>query len=398
MDFNGHAATTTLADLYRERVLEHPRILEEIERFADIARVCGWEVVLAGVVDFIPVRSERISDTASLIVRKLEIGPARSAYNGPKIDEPRKNLNSIGVAALKCLMDELREGVLVAEGQIEPPTHDLKRSVIPSEWWSKRGTSVSFARGVLTYGDRTQKRRPMFSGITVSTNVDTQLIPPNSNLLDALLCLARPENRNDLYSLHKKSIYELLDGVDTAEDTSNRKRKRYSRIRSIDKELRAQFQRLLADGVYQLRAWKDLGTEPIGLPRDQIALLEFDYKESTVGGPGFSTTRVTVFPADSDLYVEEASNHEEGDVVGSQPAKPGRPSMKREICKAWEECVDEGLIDFDASQKKAINIVRTRVKRNKHLKDDWGLGDEAIRVRIAPLFRAELEKRRHRNL
>ncbi len=67
-------------------------------------------------------------------------------------------------------------------------------------------------------------------------------------------------------------------------------------------------------------------------------------------------------------------------------AKVGRPSHRKEIQEAYQELVKINEIDFDGPKTATYEPIRQKVRRVLRDKVTGGLGDEAIRVVIAPLF------------
>ncbi len=88
---------------------------------------------------------------------------------------------------------------------------------------------------------------------------------------------------------------------------------------------------------------------------------------------------------------ENLSSVDGGDEKATQPddetpeATVGRPSRRKEIREAYDELVETGEIDFDRPKTATYEPIRQKVR--KDLGDEVaGLGDEAIRIVIAPLF------------
>ena len=77
-----------------------------------------------------------------------------------------------------------------------------------------------------------------------------------------------------------------------------------------------------------------------------------------------------------------------------RPREAGRPSLKLEIEAAYQDLHDAGEIDFNAPKKRLYEPIREKVRERKGAPGlQQGLGDEAIRQFIHPLFEADKNKR-----
>ena len=72
----------------------------------------------------------------------------------------------------------------------------------------------------------------------------------------------------------------------------------------------------------------------------------------------------------------------------------GRPTLEPEIKAAYKELLDAGKIDFDAPKIRLYEPIREKVREHKGDPSlQRGLGKEAIRKVISPLFEADKNKR-----
>lgn len=77
------------------------------------------------------------------------------------------------------------------------------------------------------------------------------------------------------------------------------------------------------------------------------------------------------------------------------PAAIGRPTAKAEIEAAYQDLRGAGKIDFGAPKARLYQPIREKVRGDKESPDLWtGLGDEAIRKAISPLFEQDKNKAR----
>ena len=80
-------------------------------------------------------------------------------------------------------------------------------------------------------------------------------------------------------------------------------------------------------------------------------------------------------------------------VIADDMNSVGRPTLKPEIEAAYQDLLDAGEIDFDAPKKRLYEPIREKVRGDKSNPNLYGLGDEAIRKVISPLFDADKNKR-----
>lgn len=84
-------------------------------------------------------------------------------------------------------------------------------------------------------------------------------------------------------------------------------------------------------------------------------------------------------------HVRIAENPKHNSEIVDKPV--GRPSRKQEIISAYIALRDVGDIDYSKTFKSHTELIRKTVRRrNPKLKHDKGLGEEAIRLAVKPLF------------
>ena len=102
---------------------------------------------------------------------------------------------------------------------------------------------------------------------------------------------------------------------------------------------------------------------------------------------------------DATASVEEgvadgSSSHSADNLPDKQPSRVGRPTLDAEIKVAYQELRDAGDINYDAPKIEFYELIREKVRGYKGDKNlQRGLGNEAIRQVISPLFEADKNKR-----
>lgn len=113
------------------------------------------------------------------------------------------------------------------------------------------------------------------------------------------------------------------------------------------------------------------------IPAEILAIgrrVEFEYDK--ISGAGLEFLAVRLLPAS------------EISAAVSEPNRPGRPSKRDLIKKVYEECRDDGIIDYTKPQKAAIELVKARIQTMYPAEFDSGkgFGPEVIRSCIADDF------------
>ena len=81
-------------------------------------------------------------------------------------------------------------------------------------------------------------------------------------------------------------------------------------------------------------------------------------------------------------------------VIADDASSGGRPTLKTEIDVAYKEVRDAGDINFNAPKIEFYELIREKVRRYKGDQNlQRGLGNEAIRQVVSPLFEADKNKR-----
>lgn len=124
------------------------------------------------------------------------------------------------------------------------------------------------------------------------------------------------------------------------------------------------------------RAPRDLNSNLELVPNEIVAHAEFKFEHSTILGDGLTYVGVRL--------VSSA-------LLGSEPLalrRRGRPTRQSEIIAAYKALAERGEIDFRAPMVRLFSKIRNRISRNSGVPTLTlkGVGDEAIRRTIRPLF------------
>ena len=119
-------------------------------------------------------------------------------------------------------------------------------------------------------------------------------------------------------------------------------------------------------------------------------VLEIDYTDNDASGDGLRYVRLRVYEGECKRQLNAAPQAGKADRL----QKAGRPSLGPEIEAAYKELRAAGEIDFNGPKKWLYEPIRKKVQEhedNPNLKK--GLGDEALRKIIQPLFEADKNRR-----
>ena len=124
-------------------------------------------------------------------------------------------------------------------------------------------------------------------------------IAPKSKLLDALLMLAEPEDRDGVKAA-LRGIYALKVvvmsqcGQTTETEEGKALSKRYS---ALKRELKDKLKFFLERDDLVLRCWSSLDAEPYFLPQETVPIIELDVRKSQITLPDAETVNVRVYHA-----------------------------------------------------------------------------------------------------
>jgi hypothetical protein len=112
------------------------------------------------------------------------------------------------------------------------------------------------------------------------------------------------------------------------------------------------------------------------VPNEIVGQAEFRFEHSTILGDGLTYVGVR--------FVSST-------LLGSEPfalRRRGRPTQQGEIVAAYNALSARGEIDFKAPMVRVFEKIRDRISRNSGVPIPTlkGVGDEAIRRTIRPLF------------
>lgn len=124
------------------------------------------------------------------------------------------------------------------------------------------------------------------------------------------------------------------------------------------------------------RAPRELNSILELVPNEIVGQAEFKFEHSTILGDGL--TYVGVRFVSSTLLGPEPP---------SSPRR-GRPTQQRAIISAYKALAERGEVDFKAPMVRLFPKIRNRISRNRGVPilTLKGVGDEAIRRTIRPLF------------
>ncbi len=123
-----------------------------------------------------------------------------------------------------------------------------------------------------------------------------------------------------------------------------------------------------------------LEDSPTIIPADKWSVLDLNYQKATANGGGLTITGIRIFRADA---AQVAAKHK----------KVGRPSCRDEIKTAYETLRDDEKVDYAARLNCLFEPIRAKVRE---MRGDpgltKGLGDQAIRICITPLFEEDKQR------
>ena len=119
-------------------------------------------------------------------------------------------------------------------------------------------------------------------------------------------------------------------------------------------------------------------------------VLEIDYTDNDAFGDGLRYVRLRVYKGEGERQLSTAPRADKADRL----RRAGRPSLGPEIEAAYKDLLAAGEIDFNGPKKWLYEPIRKKVREHENdpnLKK--GLGDEALRKIIHPLFEADKNRR-----
>lgn len=124
------------------------------------------------------------------------------------------------------------------------------------------------------------------------------------------------------------------------------------------------------------RAPRNLNSNLELVPNEIVGQAKFKFEHSTIFGDGLTYVGVRIVSSG---------------LLGSEPLtlrRRGRPTRQREIIAAYKTLAERGEIDFRAPMVRLFSKIRNSISRNSGLPTLTlkGVGDEAIRRTIRPLF------------
>lgn len=163
----------------------------------------------------------------------------------------------------------------------------------------------------------------------------------------------------------------------------------------------------LKDGKLQATGLENGKGNPKPVPQIQWPWLEFDWSEPPHAAPKSRFRDNATYWCDLkfrrsevlELWPDPLQHSVDADYSQAvvdpciasrvpEPRRPGRPSRRTEIVAAYEELRDADEIDFDAPLNSLYGRICKKVSDGDNA-DLKGLGDEAIRNAISPLFRED---------
>ena len=146
-----------------------------------------------------------------------------------------------------------------------------------------------------------------------------------------------------------------------------------------------------------LRTPVEPSKQPEHIPAHLWDILALDPDANTASGGGLEYVRVRFYEGEYERRLTAAPSPYASDPLAGKADRPreaGRPSLKLEIEAAYQDLHDAGEIDFNAPKKRLYEPIRGKVRERKGAPGlQQGLGDEAIRQFIHPLFEADKNKR-----
>ncbi len=391
--------------VYEKHVLANADIAVQKQRAKEDLEESGLSPVWRSFPKLVPVRFEgrnfRGRRWILWNVKSISYSRAKGLYR--TISEQIANpLNESGQQLVVDLIEQLRNGNWIARGTKEPPTHELDRTEIPAEWWSRPDSFISFQQNSLYRRERRGREREWiktFSDIVVNAAQPENAIRPNSSLLDAVDALADPADREFIFLARHGTRYDFGGGLlilGAPEDPDEKRgSERHWYFIDLDERLRSELVRLAKSGHVILSGLTNPFEEPKPVPADRVEFLEFNFEESTVALQGSAPlpVRVSVNSERSKGGALQANsvaieNGSEG-LRQTESRKPGRPSRKPEIVAAYNTLLERREISRSNPMKELVYRVRDQVLLTSADDDVRALSEETIRRTLRPLVKAE---------
>ena len=156
---------------------------------------------------------------------------------------------------------------------------------------------------------------------------------------------------------------------------------------------------LLADGSWYatgLRTPIDPNKHSEHIPAHLWDVLNINFEANTASGGGLEYVRLWVYEGEYERRLTAAPSPRTADLLAGKAdgaIKAGRPTRKGDIEAAYLHLLGAKRINFDAPKTRLYEPIRETIRGDKSNSNLYGLGDEAIRKVISPLFEADKNRR-----
>ena len=167
----------SLEDLLLQQAFDDIELQTQLRQLQALKDQHRWIATKIEVPDAFPVRYENRGTEDRVSICDFIDGDKIDRDSLEFVEAKRRCLDfeTLQEKSIVNVIDELRGGQLIAEGTIEPPSHELSRIEISAGWWERDDTWVSFSEGWI--GIRQWKKvgkyacsptyRRVFSDVTV---------------------------------------------------------------------------------------------------------------------------------------------------------------------------------------------------------------------------------------
>lgn len=374
-----------LSDFYEQEILEPDLPAELWRRWIHVEDPLIGLMDRARPINRVLVRYEEWNSTdpwLALKPKRPKNAVRESYFNA--LNQASSALNEFGAERAKRIIDLLRDGWLVAEGQrVGADTDDLaERTIVPGQFWNATGIGVSFAQNRIE-----RWAQPGWSAVFENVHVRSghlwSRVASDSKLLEALTALLPPGHTDDLLGAMKDgdihfNIFNFGGPLSYEDRVSSELCKAYTDLSTaLDTAMRD----WLNQGHLQLREYGK--SEPLS-PAD-ITMAEFDLMNSVMTGAGIPSHAVRLYPAPQSAAAQPPNGAMPKSNVPTLPRPVGRPTRGSEIKAAFENLLSLGHIDLNSSLSQAARVVQ-KYLLGKNSGNNDGISLQTIRNKIKPLL------------